>query len=391
MLTITNGRLIRGAEALSGSAVSVCGGIVTYAGPAEGVSLREGRVIDAGGLYLCPGFIDLHAHGAAGLDFLSADAEAALRIARVHARYGTTALFATVRSGPCEVMERAISCLADLIRSGSGAGIVGIHLEGPFLNPARAGIHPPGHLRKPDRRELRALMDLAGGCPLVVTLAPELPGASGLIEEIASRGGVPAAGHSNATLEEALESFDAGVRSVTHLFNAMSGMHHRRPGLAAAALADGRVSAELIADGVHVHPAMAKMALKLKGRDGIILVTDCVQALDAASPNFRVGDREVSVRDGAPVTEDGVLCGSVLTMSRALRNVRQWTGGRPEEVAAFATANPACLTGLAGRKGTLAPGMDADITVFDDALAVRLTVVGGTLAYAVPDFEITGK
>lgn len=385
-LTITGGRLIHCGKAIRGSTVVARGRAIVHAGiPAEG-SLPAGRVIDAGGCYVCPGFIDLHAHGAAGADFLSADGEAARMIAQTHARYGTTALFATVRAAPRAAMERAVSRLAGLIGGGRGAGIIGIHLEGPFLNPARAGIHPVEHLRKPDRGEIEALMALAAGCPLIMTIAPELPGTRELIEAFIAGGGIPSLGHSEAGYEAARGAFDAGVRSVTHLFNAMSGMHHRRPGLAAAACADGRVAAELIADGVHVHPEMVKMALKLKGRDGIILVTDCMQSLDAADPGFSVGGRAVSVRGGAPVTEDGMLCGSVLTMGGAVRNIARWTGSPPEGVAALATSNPARAVGFGNRKGMLAPGMDADIVIFDEGFGIRATIIGGEVAYAAPGF-----
>lgn len=380
-LTITGGRLIHCGEAMQGCTVSARGRAIVHAGVAP-----AGRVIDAGGCYVCPGFIDLHAHGAAGADFLSADEDAARAIAQAHARYGTTALFATVRAAPRAAMERAVSCLAGLVRSGRGAGIAGIHLEGPFLNPARAGIHPVEHLRKPDRGELDGLMDLAAGCPLIMTIAPELPGARELIGAFIARGGIPSLGHSESGYEEARCAFDAGVRSVTHLFNAMSGMHHRRPGLAAAALLDGRVAAEIIADGVHVHPAMVRMALKLKGRDGIILVTDCMQSLDAADPGFSVGRRAVTVRGGAPMTDDGILCGSVLTMCGAVRNIGRWTGMPPEGVAALATSNPARASGFGKRKGMLAPGMDADIVIFDEGLGVRATIIGGEIAYAAPGF-----
>ncbi|MEI6632390.1 MAG: N-acetylglucosamine-6-phosphate deacetylase [Chlamydiota bacterium] len=383
-LTIIHGRLIHRGSEIPDSVVVVRGSTIVYAGKSTGERPRGGRMIDAGGCCVGPGFIDLHAHGASGADFLSGDAGDAREIAATHARYGTTALFATVRSAPGETMRRAVACLGDMIRSGKAGGIVGIHIEGPFLNPARAGVHPVEHLRLPDPDELGALMAPADGCPMIVTLAPELPGARGLIEAIAARGGIPAAGHSDASYREACEAFGAGVRSVTHLFNAMSGMHHRRPGLAAAALANVRVVAELIADGMHVHPEMVKMALKLKGRDGIILVTDCMQALDAETHAFRVGGKEVTIRGGTPVLEDGTLCGSVLTMSGALRNVRQWTGAPPADVAALATSNPARLAGIDARKGALAPGMDADIVIFDEKFGVRTTIIGGEVAYAAP-------
>lgn len=386
-LTIRNGRLIRNGVAQADSVVCVRGRVVTYAGPPGGAPPPSGRAIDAGGRYVCPGFIDLHVHGAAGCDFLSADPAGVRNIAAAHARRGSTALFATVRSAAPEEMRRAVSLLGQLIRSGGAPGVVGIHLEGPFINPARAGVHPLRWLRAPDLAALDALLEGAEGCPLIVTLAPELPGAMRLVEAVAARGAVPAAGHSDATFDEACAAFSGGVCLVTHLFNAMSGMHHRRPGLAAAALADGRVAAELVADGVHVHPEMAKMAFRQKGGDGIVLVTDSMQALDAEAEIFSIDGEVFSVRNGAPVRDDGTLCGSVLTMGGALRNAARWTGKRPEEIAALATTVPARLAGLADRKGALLPGMDADIAIFDERFDVQAAFVGGALVYAAAGFE----
>jgi N-acetylglucosamine-6-phosphate deacetylase len=384
-LAVTGGRLICPGGGLRDSTVFISGRVISGVADAPPGGAAAGRLIDARGCYVCPGFIDPHVHGAAGADFLTADEAAARRIARAHARYGTTALFATVRSAPLGMMERAAERLAGVIADG-GSGIAGIHLEGPFLNPSRAGIHPPEHLRPPSAADLERLLDAAAGAAVIVTLAPELPGAPGLIGTVRARGGVPALGHSDADYAAARAAFDAGARYVTHLFNAMSGTHHRAPGLAAAALSDDRVSAELIADGVHVHPEIAKIALKLKGGAGIVLVTDCMQALDSAAAEFTVGGRRVSVRNGAPAADDGTLCGSVLTMSGALRNVGRWTGGAPERVAALAAEGAARALGLGGRKGALAPGMDADIVIFDEGYDVKATVIGGEVAWAAPGF-----
>ncbi len=385
-LTIRNGRLIRNGVAQADSVVCVRGRVVTYAGPPGGAPPPSGRAIDAGGRYVCPGFIDLHVHGAAGCDFLSADPAGVRNIAAAHARRGSTALFATVRSAAPEEMRRAVSLLGQLIRSGGAPGVVGIHLEGPFINPARAGCTRSAGCARPiwprstrSSRGRKAAPDRHPG--------PGAPGAMRLVEAVAARGAVPAAGHSDATFDEACAAFSGGVRLVTHLFNAMSGMHHRRPGLAAAALADGRVAAELVADGVHVHPEMAKMAFRQKGGDGIVLVTDSMQALDAEAEIFSIDGEVFSVRNGAPVRDDGTLCGSVLTMGGALRNAARWTGKRPEEIAALATTVPARLAGLADRKGALLPGMDADIAIFDERFDVQAAFVGGALVYAAAGFE----
>ena len=356
-------------------------GRIAHVGPREAVPAPEGKLIDARGNYVSPGFIDLHVHGAAGGNFLEGGRDRVTRIAAAHARYGTTGLLATLGTAPLESIGKGITCLRELIAAGGGENILGINLEGPYLNPVRRGAHPVNHLRRPNRDELSALLDLAGGCVKIVTLAPELEGCRELIELLKERAIVPAAGHSNASPEEADDAFAAGVCYATHLFNGMSGLHHREPGLAAAVLADERVTAELIVDGIHVHPLMVKMALMLKGTRGIVLVTDCMNALDMDGGEFVIGERRSSLRDGAPRLDDGTLCGSILTMNRAIMNMRRYTGAPLDEIVKLATINPARVLGLDGRKGRLARGRDADVVIFDDDLAVKTTIISGAVAY----------
>ena len=379
-LAIVGGRLIGDSGIIPNGAVRISGRKVMFAGPRERTSSGKGKVIDARGNYVSPGFIDLHVHGAAGGNFLEGGPETVRRIAAAHARYGTTGLLATLGTAPLDSIKNAVTHLREVIDAGGG-NILGINLEGPYLNPVRRGAHAVNHLRRPRRDELSALLDLAGGYVKIVTLAPELDGGRELIGLLRERGVVPAIGHSNASLEEAAGAFAAGVCYATHLFNGMSGVHHRDPGLAAAVLADERVTAELIVDGIHVHPLMVKMALQVKGTRGIVLVTDCMDALDMDADEFVIGDRRSSLRDGAPRLDDGTLCGSILTMNRAIMNMRRYTGAPLEEIVALATINPALILGLDEQKGALAPGKDADLVIFDDDLAVKTTVINGAIVY----------
>ncbi|MCX6339236.1 MAG: N-acetylglucosamine-6-phosphate deacetylase [Candidatus Aureabacteria bacterium] len=380
-LTIVGGRLIADPGIIENGMVILREGRIAHVGPREAVPAPEGKLIDARGNYVSPGFIDLHVHGAAGGNFLEGGRERVTRIAAAHARYGTTGLLATLGTAPLESIGKGITCLRELIAAGGGENILGINLEGPYLNPVRRGAHPVNHLRRPNRDELSALLDLAGGCVKIVTLAPELEGCRELIELLKERAIVPAVGHSNASLEGADDAFAAGVCYATHLFNGMSGLHHRDPGLAAAVLVDERVTAELIVDGIHVHPLMVKMALMLKGTRGIVLVTDCMNALDMDAGEFVIGERRSSLRDGAPHLDDGTLCGSILTMNRAIMNMRRYTGAPLDEIVKLATINPARVLGLDGQKGRLARGNDADVVIFDDDLAVKTTVINGAIAY----------
>ncbi|MEJ2745497.1 MAG: N-acetylglucosamine-6-phosphate deacetylase, partial [bacterium] len=252
-LTIINGRLIGDSGIVSDGIVNISSGKIAFAGPRMGAPDVKGKAIDAGGDYVSPGFIDLHVHGAAGGDFLDAGPGTVGKIASAHARYGTTSLLATLCTAPLESIKKGIACIREAIDAGSG-NILGIHMEGPYLNPMRHGAHSSEYLRKPCRDELDSLLDYAGGCVKMVTLAPEIEGGLDLVEHLKGKAIIPAIGHSNASVEEAGKAFAAGVCYATHLFNGMSGMHHRSPGLAAAVLIDERVTAELIVDGVHLHP-----------------------------------------------------------------------------------------------------------------------------------------
>ncbi len=380
LLTIIGGRLILDSGTVPDGMLKISGGGITFAGPRMGTPVGKGMVIDARGGYVGPGFIDLHVHGAAGGDFLDDGPEAAGRIAAAHARYGTTSLLATLCTGRPESMKKGIACLREAIDAGGG-NILGINLEGPYLNPVRRGAHSADYLRMPCRDELDALLDLGGGHVRMVTLAPELEGGLDLVALLRERAIVPAIGHSNASVEEAEKAFSAGVRYATHLFNGMSSMHHRNPGLAAAVLADERVTAELIVDGIHLHPLIVKMTLMIKGLRGIVLVTDCMKVLDMDSDEFVFNGRKSTVHSGAPHFDDGTLCGSILTMNKAIMNMRRYTGASIEEVVTLATINPARVLGLDGRMGSLAVGKDADVVVFDDDLNVHTTIVKGKVVY----------
>lgn len=380
-LTIRNARVIGDNSVIDGGFVAVEEGLISRVGggpPPEGLPRPE---IDAGGLYVGPGFIDLHCHGAAGVNFLDADLGELRDAVATHARHGTTGLLATIGTAPLKLLERGMVRLSNLVAEGSCDGLLGIHLEGPYLNRLRCGAQPSGEIRPPERTEILNLLDFAGGALKIMTFAPEVGGGYEVITLLEERGVIPAIGHSDATAQDARRAFAAGARYVTHLFNAMNGLHHRNPGLAAAALMDESVPVEIIADGVHVAPLMVRMTLALKGLDGIIIVTDCMEALDTDSGEFRMGGRRVSVRDGVPVTEDGVLCGTTLTMSRAVNNFRKYTGITVREAIRPGTINPARVLGIEGRKGSLAAGKDADLAVFDDEMKVKATVIGGRIVH----------
>jgi N-acetylglucosamine-6-phosphate deacetylase len=353
---LVGGRLVLGDVELTGGAVSACGL------PSPG-----GRGIAA------PGFVDLQVNGFAGVDLLGADAAGYARAGEALLATGVTAYLPTFITAPADVLLEALRGVpaAAPVFGRMGARILGVHLEGPFLSPGRLGAHPPGHRRDPDPALLERL--LAAGPVRLVTLAPELPGSGPLLDLLAARGVVASLGHTDARAADANAAFDRGVRSVTHLFNAMRPFGHRDPGLAGAALARDGVVVHLIADGVHVAPeAMLTAWRAARGR--VALVTDAIAGAGLGDGTYALGGVEVEVRDGVARRTGGVLAGSVLTLDAAVRNVVA-LGVPLEEALAAASTVPAGLLGLPA--GGLEPGAPADVVVLDDQLEVERVLVGG--------------
>jgi len=356
----------------------------------DGARLREvgqgkppaglGRVVELGDVLLAPGFVDLHVHGGGGHDFNRPTPEDAARaareVARYHARHGTTSLVATTVSDTHEVLLAAVTGIAQVTEP-AGSGILGTNLEGPFISRARAGAQYPEALRHPSTGEFSQLLERSRGTLRLITVAPELPGALELVRAAAGAGVVASIGHTNADYTTAAAAFEAGARHVTHLFNAMPPLHHRRPGPAGAALGDPRVSIELICDGVHVHPAVISLVASL-APERLVLVTDAIGPAGAPPGRYHLGPVQVLVSEERSVLADGsgTVAGSVLTMDRAVSFAVN-NAGVPLLVALQAASlNPASALGEK-RKGRLAPGADADLVVLDPALRTLATVVAG--------------
>ena len=339
----------------------------------EGAAGGAGR--DLGGAVLAPGFIDVHVHGAAGAEFLDADAGQRAAILRAHARGGTTGLLATTVTASRERLAAAVAALAAAEPVPGGAALLGIHLEGPYLCDRRRGAQDPAHLRAPDLGELDAL--LASGPVRLVTLAPELPGALAAIERLAGAGVVASVGHTDATYAQALAAFDAGATHATHLFNGMRPFHHREPGVIGAALERDDVTCELICDGEHLDPAVVGLVRRIKGLDRTVLITDAMAATGLGDGEYRLGALPVRVRGRRAELADGTLAGSTLTMGAAVRTAVRAAGLALPDALRMAAATPARVLGLEASKGALAPGLDADLVVLDDDLAVTGTMVGG--------------
>jgi N-acetylglucosamine-6-phosphate deacetylase len=325
---------------------------------------------------IVPGFVDLHVHGGYGADFVDGSVEAVRKVAAFHARHGTTSLVATTISVGEDQIASAIRTIEEERLSGTPdcAEIVGIHLEGPFLNRERCGAHASDRLRLPSVHLVSSWLRLARPDRWMMTIAPELDGASTLLGRF--HGDVLfSVGHTEASYMQVLDAFDRGARHVTHLFNATKAFHHREPGVIGALAVSRDATAEVIADGVHVHPVALEMATTLlPGR--LVLVTDAIRAAGMPDGTSRLGDRTVIVRDGIARTEDGALAGSTLTMARAVQNMVELAGLPLEQVIPMATTLPARVVG-ARRKGRLSEGYDADLVILSEDFDVMKVVARG--------------
>jgi N-acetylglucosamine-6-phosphate deacetylase len=272
-------------------------------------------------------------------------------------------------------------------RDTAGAEALGIHLEGPYVSADRRGAHLASWLRTPDPAETERLLDLAAGCLRIITLAPELDGAAALIRRMVEAGVTVSIGHTDATYEQAREAIRLGATHATHCCNAMRPLHHRDPGPISAIVEAPQVSGELIADGIHVHPAMMRLLVKLLGPERTIVITDALAGAGVGEGAFEFNGQHASVVHGVARLDDGTITGSVLTMDQALRNVVRMTGVSLSDAIGMLTRNPARAAGAANRKGQLAAGYDADLLLFDRALTLQATIRGGVLVYATDEWR----
>jgi N-acetylglucosamine-6-phosphate deacetylase len=347
---------------------------------------KGARRVDARDKICVPGFIDLHVHGAGGADLMDGQPDSLATVGKTLARHGTTSFYPTTVTASTPVTTRALERLgawiggapASLMKNGPMAQPMGIHMEGPFISHRRLGVHPPKQVLPPSAGIFREFLEAAGEQLRILTLAPEVLGAHDVIDAALENGVRVAMGHTDASFAQALAAIDRGVRHAVHTFNAMRPFNHRDPGVIAATLLDERVMAELIADGIHVDPAAIRLLVRAKTAVGVVLISDGVSPTGMPEgAGFRLGEMEVTVRDGAVRNADGALAGSVLTLDRAIRNMRDITALPLRDLVRMATWNPAAMMNITHRKGVLAPGADADVVLLTQDLSVAQVYVRG--------------
>ena len=346
--------------------------------PLNGVDRR-----DHSGHYITPGLIDIHLHGAMGRDVIDADAAGLSEIAAHQVRCGVAGFVPTMLAAPLEAVESAVGRVREATAERAAAEILGIYLEAPFLNLKKKGAQNPEFIRPIRDEDVRRLAQAVRSLRTIIAVAPEVGHNMDFIPALKEKGWVVSIGHSEADYAHAILAFESGVSHATHLYNAMSGFLPREPGVIGAVLDSDGVTAELIADGVHVHPAALRLAVRQKGPDRICLVTDSMNASGLGDGDFRMGGLEVSVKDGqARLKDSGALAGSVLTLNRAVANIVEWTGLPVPQAVRMASLTPARVLGLDGELGSLETGKRANVAVFDRDFNVVATILRGRLERA---------
>ena len=376
--------MLSGGEDLGRTGVLVSGGRIVAMGTEATKKARGTRCerLKLDGYTLAPGFVDLHTHGAAGVDFVEASAEEFETAMAHYLAHGVTSLLVSIYPTSWAKSLKVLDRISSYIRQGYGRGVAfGIHLEGPFVSPARPGALPMSCFRSPSLKDLRKLLAAGDGLVRTMTLAPELKGAGGLIRFCQKNKVVPAFGHSNADYGETCGAITGGIRYATHLFNAMNGIHHRSPGAVTALLEDPRVAVEVISDGHHVQPPALRLINRLKSEDRVILVSDSTHPCGLKNGRYRFAGAEVYLRDGVVRQKNGTLAGSALTLERALAVQVKEVGTPLEKAIRYCTKNPASAVGASRRLGSIAPGRSADLVLLDPKFRVKATWLKGELTH----------
>lgn len=369
---------VRLLERSAATDIAIRGGRIAAIGRMPGDAKR---ILDAGGLRTVPGFIDLHIQGAGGADVLDGTPEALQTMSQSLARLGTTGFLATSVIFPDGENRHLAEAAAAVGKYLGGAQLLGIHLEGPYINPEKKGGLNPRCIYEPGVQGLDSVLTACRGALRMMTLAPEMPGGIDLIRGLLANGVVPALGHTGATYDQARAGFDAGIRHVTHVFNAMPALNHREPGPLLALFEHPQATVQIISDGVHVHPGMVRLLSRLIGVERCVPITDGIQAIGLPEGRYIYNGREYESTQGTARYLDGTLIGSVLSLAEITWRFQRFTGCAPAQAVAAATFQAARVIGLGNRKGKIAPDYDADLVILNADNSVALTMVGGEVVW----------
>ena len=384
-IIIINGTIITPFHLVSGKAIVVEKGRIREIVNKEELStatLIGAEVIEGKDKYIVPGYIDIHVHGGGGSDVMDGNYEAINQIAIAHSHFGTTSFLPTTMTMSKDKIIRSLRSICEAVKKGTaGAEILGIHMEGPYINPEKKGAQKEDEIKKISLKEFLEFNQASSNLIRLVTIAPEMPGAIGLIKYLCKQGIIASVGHTNATYVQTQAGIQAGLSHVTHTFNAMRGLHHREPGVVGAALTSPELTVEVIADGIHIHPIVLKILTKIKEDEKVVLITDAMRAAGLKEGTYDLGGQEVIVAKGQARLKDGTLAGSVLTMDKAVKNMVNKIGIQLPKAIQMASFNPARSIGVENRKGSLEPGKDADIVILNKKLEVELTMVASKVIY----------
>lgn len=376
-LLITNCRLFNSQDKTV--SILIEDGLIKKIGQIDKAASKN--VIDAKGLTVAPGFIEVHIQGAGGADILDNSVDALKAISKTCARFGVTGFLATTVFKPEKQNDHLALAAQSVGRDLEGAHLLGIHLEGPFISPQKKGMIQPDCLCLPSQQVLDKIMDVCQGKLMMMTIAPELPECLPVIGRLVDAKVIASIAHSNATYEETLAGFDAGISHVTHLFNAMPSLHHRAPGPLIAILETPSITVQIIPDGVHIHPAVLKFVFDALGPQRVISITDGMQSMGLPDGKYVYNGIEYESKDGTARYKDGTLIGTALGLSQMLKRLTAFTKCSFETAIKTVTENPANLLGIEDKKGSITIGKDADLVLLDCDFTVYKTIVAGKIVY----------
>ncbi len=381
-LALLGGKIVTPFRIVENGGVIIIGTKIYEIGKAQDVKIpNDCQVIDVSGRIVTPGFVDLLVHGGGGYGFADPTGESIKKVSRYFLEHGSTTVLASLFAKPEELLLNDLKRIADYIEANSATNIHGIHMEGPFLNKELKGAMNESYLWKPSVKGWHKLWEASRGHIKLMTIAPELPGAIEVMREAANCGVVLSIGHSMALYKDIELAIDNGAAHVTHMFNAMRPFHHRNPGVILSSLLRNELKIELIADTLHVHPAVMEFLLKVKGANGIILVSDSIRAGGMHEGEYEFADQKVFMKEKKAYLEDGTLAGSTLTLNKAIKNMVETANAKLTDAVRMASLNGSKVVAREHKVGILSAGRLADIVVLDKNYDVEMTILHGKIAY----------